>query len=319
MSASKYFWRPIDLVGCHLLGKRFVGGFSIPEVLRTGEELKSLGYRVSYNLLGEHVGYRGVVFKTTETILNLMGAMNSENRGNVVIKPTQCGLEISPDLFHEEVEKIVLRGREIGIETEFDAEHSRYVEDAFRVFHELASKFHYAGFMRQCVQAHLKALRALMDKYNLWKMNLRVVEGSQVYPELAGVVFEDREQILEQYCYILRRNHAEGKVPYVATVRDRRKVNAAKKILPSPFMVEFQMLYNDLPFGLFGRELGEELIEGRDLREGPGGLDTGWPVRIYIPFVVPWCKDAWKEYGLRRSAMMRRLMWEELKYRGGGK
>ena len=132
MSASKYFWRPIDLVGCHLLGKRFVGGFSIPEVLRTGEELKSLGYRVSYNLLGEHVGYRGVVFKTTETILNLMGAMNSENRGNVVIKPTQCGLEISPDLFYEEAEEIVRRGREIGIETEFDAEHSRYVADAFK-------------------------------------------------------------------------------------------------------------------------------------------------------------------------------------------
>lgn len=293
-------WRPIDLIGCHLIGPSFVGGFSISEALHTGAELKKRDYQRTYNLLGEHVSDRGIVEKTVATILELMARMDNTNVGNVAIKPTQCGLDVSPALFYKNAERIVKRAREVGIEIEFDAEAYQYIEDTFQVFHDLASRFHYRGFMRQCVQAHLQNLRELMGKYDLWGMHLRIVEGSQVYPEEPGVVIEDKDQIFEQYCYIIRRNHMKGQAPYVATVCDSNKVNAAKKILPSPFTLEFQMLYNSLPFGLFGGSLAQELIREE------------WPVRIYIPFVVDWCHDAWIDYGLRRAAMMRRLLWRDL-------
>lgn len=301
MSISKRLLKAADVIGCHLIGPRFVGGFSIAEVLQTSVELKKRGYKSTYNLLGEHIPDRVIIEKTVVTILKLMARMDKTNRGNVAIKPTQCGLDISPELFYENAEKIVQRAREVSVEVEFDAEGSRYIEDSFEVFHDLASKFHYNGFMRQCVQAHLRDLHELMDRYDLWGKRLRIVEGSQVYPELSGVVREDKAQVFDQYCYIIRRNHYEGQVPYVATVCDRKKVNAAKKILPSPHMLEFQMLYNSLPFGLFGGSLARELVSG------------GWQVRMYIPFVVDWCDDSWIDYGIRRAAMMRRLLWRDWK------
>lgn len=307
-------WQPIDFIGCHLLGPSFVGGFSISEVLHTGAELKKRGYTCTYNLLGEHIKHQGTISKTVETILELMARMDKTNPGNVAIKPTQCGLEVSPQLFYENAEKIVRRAREVGVEIEFDAEADKYIEDSFRVFHDLASRFHYRGFMRQCVQAHLTDIFDLMDEYELWDKKLRIVEGSQVYPELPGVVLEDKSQVFEQYCFIIRRNHAEGQVPFVATVCDRKKVEAAKKILPSPHMLEFEMLYNSLPCGLFGRKLAQELTQGDDIFfEEKFLAHIEWPVRIYIPFVVDWCHDAWIDYGLRRASMMRRLFCRDLK------
>jgi len=330
MDISQCLWRPLDTIGCQFLGRSFIGGESIEEVLRTGEDLKKKGYKITYNLLGEHLRdpeessmtHRkgpGKVALTALTIKSLICAMNSGNKGNVSIKPTQCGLGTSAELFYETAGEIIDRAKEAGIEVEFDAESRRFIPDTFRIFSAFASKFHYKGFVRQTVQAHLADIFDLMDEYDLWGKHLRVVKGSGVYPEAPGVILQDPDKVLEQYYHIARRNHAEGQVPYVATMRDRNLVRTIgalrdinieqdiKKILPtSPYMLEFEMLYGPL-----GTELGEELLEGKDLREGPGGLDTGWPVRIYIPFVVDWCKDEWKTYGLRRSAMMRNLIRED--------
>ncbi len=288
----------IDRIGCELFGRYFVGGFNIDEVLKKGAELKRKGYKLTYNLLGEHQDGLETTWNAVQTTKALISSMDENNKGNVAIKPTLYGLESSKWLFRQSMEVVMDWAKEAGIELEFDAEAYKYVEDTFSVFSDMSSKFHYRGFVRQCVQAHLADIYDLMDKYNLWDKHLRAVEGSGVYGELMGRVITDPVEILERYCYIVRRNHIEGQVPYVATVCDRKKANAAKKILPSPHMLEFQMLY-----GPFGRRLGKEL------------LNEGWQVRIYIPFVVNWCKDAWKDYGLRRSAMMRRLILREAKYK----
>ena len=297
MSISQKLWRPVDIIGCHLVGQSFVGGHSIEGVLATGAELKRRGFKVTYNLLGEHVTDCGRVNLAVATTLELIGAMDATNGGNVSIKPTLYGLEISPQLFYEHAGEIIECGKRAGVETEFDAEHFRFIPLTFAVFHAFASQFHYKGFVRQAVQAHLRRIFPLMDKYELWNKNLRIVQGSRVYSELPNVVVQNEEEISSQYYAIARRNHQEGQVPFIATVCDRNKVNMAKKILPSPFMLEFEMLY-----GPFGRQIGEELLK------------EGYSVRIYIPFVVDWCKDEWKDYGLRRSAMMRRLIWREIKY-----
>lgn len=323
-------WRPIDLIGCHLLGPSFVGGFSISEVLHAGAELKKRGYKVTYNLLGEHVKDPRIISKAVETTVELLERMDKNNRGNISLKPTLYGLEISREEFYKSAKTIIDKAKETSAEIEFDAEAYRFIPNTFSVFSEFASRLHYRGFVRQAVQAHLTDIFALMDEYELWNKKLRVVEGSQVYPELSGVVSKNKDEVFVRYCSIIRRNHAEGQVPYVATVCDRKKVNAAKKILPSPYMLEFQMLYNSLPFGLFGGKIARDLIVGDGIfykEEPKEGFDKEhekkflmhieWPVRIYIPFVADWCHDAWIDYGLRRAAMMRRLLWRDLDPRIG--
>lgn len=298
MSVIDCLWRPVDTIGYHLVGPSFVGGRSIEEVLATGAEFKKRGYRVTYNLLGEHLLERWKIDHTAQTLMALIKAMDDTNKGNVSIKPTQCGLQISCGIFHKKAEEIIDRGKLAGIETEFDAEPFEFIPDTFRIFSEFASQFHYKGFVRQAVQAHLRRISPLMDAYELWNKNLRIVQGSGVYPESSEVVLRDGGEILGQYYTIARRNHQNGQVPFIATMRNRRLVRDTKKIFPSPHMFEFQMLYGPL-----GRELGEELVQ------------DGWQVRMYIPFVVDWCKDEWKLYGMRRSATIRRLMWEDREVR----
>lgn len=303
MKIKEFLWRPIDTIGCHLVGPSFVGGHSIEEVLATGAELKTRGYRVTYNLLGEHFREQEKVDLTVRALGDLVAAMDYSNRGNVSIKPTQCGLQISCGLFYNKAEEIIDCGKRAGIETELDAEQSEFIPDTFSFFSQFASQFCYRYFVRLAVQAGLRQVLFLMHLYNIWDKQLRIVQGSGVYSEKTGIFIKDPGEILSRVQYIAARNYAEGQHPFIATVRNRKLVAASKLVLPKPapghpYTFEYEML-----FGPLGVTLGEEL------------LSEGYPVRMYIPFVVDWCKDEWKKYGMRRSAMIRRFMWEDKEVR----
>ncbi len=303
-------WWPIDLIGCQMLGKSFVGGWSVEEVLRTGAELKQKGYGITYNLLTEDLRDEKKVNQSIGAIYRLLSLMTKENSGNIAIKPTQCGLMISYDIFLKRVESIVEYARMQGVETEFDAERWEFIPDTFRAFQYFASKLHYRSFVRLAVQEHLVDIFDLMDEYELWDKKLRLVKGSGVYREKKKIIWRDRARIVRQHETILRRNHMAGQVPYVATIRDIDRIARARKILPSPFMVEFQTLYGPFVDKVFGK-----LLAGEDLWSEEGGLHGGWPVRVYIPFVVSWCKDEWLPYGLRRAATIRHLFFADKQVR----
>lgn len=296
MKIGRNFWHPIDIIGCHVVGKKFVGGESVEEVLKTGAQFKRLGCEVTYNLLGEHAEDLSVVSGALATTRHLVRSMDDTNKGNVSIKPTLYGLQISSELFLETAEKVIARAEDANVETEFDAEAYSFIPDTFKVFSFFASKPRYRHLVRQAVQVHLLNIFVLMDEYGLWDKKLRIVQGAGVYSESSDLVTKDSAEILLRYNHVVRRNRKEGRVPFAATVRNRKLAESVKKLVRSPDEIEFQMLY-----GLLGGGLRKKLL--RD----------GWPVRIYIPFVASCCKDAWKEYGLRRSSMMRRLLWEEVK------
>lgn len=292
-------WRPIDFIGCHLVGPSFVGGWHVGEVLHKGAELKKQGYKITYNLLGEHVKDPRIVCKAVETTGELLGRMDRSNRGNISIKPTLYGLEISREEFYKSAKSIIDRAKKASVEIEFDAEGRRDIPDTFCVFSEFASRLHYRGFVRQAVQAHLADIFNLIDEHELWDKNLRVVKGSGVYAENASVVVSDPQEVRERYFRIAEKNLENGRLPYLATMRDGAIIKGIKNLeAHGARKPDIQMLYGPL-----GRNLAEEL------------LAEGWPVRIYIPFVVEWCKNEWKPYGMRRAATIRRLFFEDKEVR----
>ncbi len=302
MSATQLFWRPIDTIGCHLVGPSFVGGRTIEEVLKTGERFRRSGYGVTYNLLGEHFAERTQIDLTVQTLTDLISAMDNRNRGNVSVKPTQIGLQRSRGLFRKKAEEVVECGRRAGIETEFDAEQSHFIPDTCKIFSEFASQFCCKHFVRLAVQAGFTDIFNFMNIYELWDKQLRIVQGAGVYSEKKGIFIQNPREVIARYFFIAERNVRAGQRPYLATMRNRKITSeipkhlplARSKPMPWDYPCEIQMLYGPL-----GVELGEEL------------LNAGWPVRMYIPFVVPWCKDEWKPYGMRRSAVIRRLFFED--------
>ncbi len=289
---------PLDLVGCNLFGKRFVGAFDVDGVLSVGRGLKKQGFGVTYNLLGEHVQDKNLVDKAVETTLRLIQQMNDENLGNVSCKPTLYGLAISKELFLKNIGIIIDLAKARKIEIEFDAENYAYIEDTFDVFSSFAFQEAYTNNVRQAVQAHLKNIFPLMNKHWLWDKRLRIVKGAGVYNETdCSVITNGDEEIMHRYFEILRGNLTFGQTPFVATVRDRGLTESVIKITgQGAYPFEFQMLYGPL-----GKKLGRYL------------LGLGYHVRIYVPFTDSWCRDEWKAYGLRRAKMMRHLLLKNLK------
>lgn len=280
---------PLDVVGCNLLGRYFVGAFSVDGVLNVGRDLKRQGFGVTYNLLGEHVHDPSMVDRAIDSTVHLIQQMNNENLGNVSCKPTLYGLSISKELFFRNIQRIIDLAKTKGIEIEFDAENYAYIEDTFDVFSSFASQESYSDIVRQAVQAHLKNIILLMDKYKLWDKNLRIVKGSGVYDEALEIIENRDDKIREKYFEILRRNLETGRTPFAATVRDRDLAEAVIKVTGrGEYGFEFQMLHGPL-----GRKLSKNLLR------------RGYPVRIYTPLTDYWCRDVWKPYALRRAKMIR--------------
>lgn len=284
---------PLDWAGCNLLGRCFVGAFSLEGVLKVGGDLKREGFGVTYNLLGEHAHDPNLADKAVDSTLRLIQHMSRENFGHVSCKPTLYGLAVSKALFVRNISTVVSLAKAKVIQVEFDAENYAHIEDTFDVFNSFASREGHLSVVRQAVQAHLKNILDLMNKYGLFDKNIRIVKGAGVYTETDNAVAaSDDGEIKERYFEILRKNMEQGRRPYVATVRDRPLAESVMGLVRGDKnCLEFQML-----FGPLGRKLGQHLLQ------------LGYPVRIYIPFTDHWCRDEWKAYGLRRAKMMRRLM-----------
>ena len=102
--------------------------------------------------------------------------------------------------------------------------------------------------------------------------------------------------VAERYLEILRRNLKNGRVPYVATVRDGQLANEAIRLADSvDGLMILQTLYGPASSG-FRNKL----------------IRDGHSVSVYVPFTDEWCKDVWKPYGLRRAKMVRRILWQRL-------
>jgi len=301
MNIGKCFWKAVDVIGCPVVTPFFMGGWSAKGALKKGAELKKCGYKVTYSPLGEHVANMRDVFRAQGITIRLINMMDETNHGNVAIKATLFGLDIDKEFFYARARMVVLAAMEKGIEVEFDAEMRSTIPDTFEVFNRFARKFPYCNFVRQCVQAHLADIMELMDEYGLWDRRLRVVKGAGVYSEADGVVLEDVNRVMDQYWTIIERNYSQkGQVPYVATVRDESVALRAASIPPNPYIRPYRPVIEML-YGPLGRRLAKKLLK------------DGQDVRIYIPFVASPTDFSWFSYGLRRAAMMRRLVWEEIK------
>lgn len=285
---------PLDVLGCNLLGRRFIGAESVEGVLQTGEKLKRQGFKVTYNLLGEHVKDKETVEMAVKTTRTLIEKMNADSCGNVSCKPTLYGLCLSRGVFLDAMKEIIRRAYEKGIEVEIDAENHGLIQDTFAIFSYFASDRCLRHTVRQAIQAHLKNIEGLMDKYGLWDKNLRIVKGSGVYQDSESAVTQSEFLVTERYLEILRRNLKNGRAPFVATVRDRQLANEAIKLADSvDGLITLQTLYGPASSG----------FRSKLIRDGHS-------VSIYVPFTDDWCRDAWKPYGLRRARMMRRIFWQ---------
>jgi proline dehydrogenase len=263
--------------------RRFVAGETLEAALEAVRVLNRDGILATLDHLGENVTSEHEARDATTEILELVeGIAAHDLRSGVSVKLTQLGLDLSPALAAENLERIVARAAEVGRFVRVDMESLNYVQPTLDIFEGLWPRTKNVGLV---IQSYL--YRSAGDVARLIEMgaSVRLVKGA--YDEPPEVAFPDKADTDANYIRLLEQlfgdeAQARGVFPAIATHDERLIAWAqehARERQISPDRFEFQMLYGIRP-GLQRRLAAE-----------------GYRVRAYVPY-----GRAWFPYFMRRLA-----------------
>jgi proline dehydrogenase len=265
------------------MARRFVAGETVDEAIAAANTLNRQGLLATLDHLGENVTSEPGARDATARILDLLGCIEASGvRSGVSLKPTQVGLDLSPKLAADNLERIVTRAEMAGRFVRFDMESHPYVQPTLDLFEGIWQRHKNVGVV---LQAYL--YRTADDVARLVEVgaSVRLVKGAyDEPPELAYPLKADTDA---NYVHLMEflfsdKARATGVFPAIAT-HDAKliewvKAHTHRKGIP-PDRFEFQMLYGirtDLQ-----RQLAAE----------------GYRVRAYVPY-----GEQWYPYFMRRLA-----------------
>jgi proline dehydrogenase len=265
------------------MARRFVAGEKLEEAIAAVQGLNQQGLLATLDHLGENVTSETEARDATTEVLDLLEAIDASGaRSGVSIKLTQMGLDLSPALAIDNLERIVSRAAQANRFVRIDMEGFDYVQPTLDLFEELWARHKNVGAV---IQSYL--YRSADDVARLVELgaSVRLVKGA--YDEPPEVAYPDKADTDANYIRLMEqlfseRARANGVFPAIAT-HDSRLIEWAKEhtrrqeIPPEGF--EFQMLYGIRP-GLQRQLIAE-----------------GYRVRAYVPY-----GQQWYPYFMRRLA-----------------
>ncbi len=259
--------------------RRFVAGETLDEFLAVARAVRSDGYAVTANLLGEAVREVAQARAATAGYLELLERLGRDGKGvNVSVKLTQLGLDLGTEHFEEHLARLVAKGRQVEAFLRFDMESSAYTERTLRVVEGL----HGAGNRRVGVVLQAQLRRTPGDVRRMLDLGIPVRLCKGAYAESPEVALRSPSEVRAAFMEAARWLLLEGNTPAIAT-HDEELLEGiaafatARGLDPQRF--EFQMLYG------VRRDLQREFLE------------RGYRVRVYIPF-----GEHWYPYLMRRLA-----------------
>lgn len=260
------------------LSARFIAGMSLTEALATVRSINAQGMSFSLDHLGEDissldeaVGFRDMYVEA----LNAIQAAGME--GNVSLKLTQFGLDLSPAACRENVRRVVCEAARLKSFVRIDMESSAYTDRTLELVKDLHKE---TGACGAVIQSYLHRSEKDVEELNRSEIRIRLCKGA--YLESPQVAFQAKSEVDGNFVKLMRKVLSEGNYPGIATHDERMidetlKYAAAEQIGPERF--EFQMLYG------VRRDLQKKLRA------------QGWGMRVYVPF-----GEAWYPYFMRRLA-----------------
>jgi proline dehydrogenase len=257
---------------------RFIAGYTLEEALAVCRELNATGTTVTLDHLGESVTSLEEAATARDVYIRTLSAMHGAGiQGNVSLKLTQFGLDLSTEKCQANVAQLVELAARLDSFVRIDMEASPYVDRTLGIVRALFSQFGHVGTV---IQAYLYRSRDDIRQLNDERIRVRLCKGA--YLEHASVAFPKKTQVDDSYVELTRMLLDHGDYPAIAThdpnMIEATKKYAAEKNIPRDAF-EFQMLYG------IRRDLQRQLVA------------DGYRVRIYVPF-----GQAWYPYYMRRLA-----------------
>jgi proline dehydrogenase len=260
------------------LSSRFVAGETLDDALAVSRALNSEGITVTLDHLGESVTSLAEAAEARDVYLRTLNAIQQHGiQGNVSLKLTQFGIDLSEEQCRANLEQLVARAAEAGNFVRVDMESSAYTDRTLALVRDLFAKYRAVGVV---IQAYL--YRSKDDVEKLCREGIRVRLCKGAYLEPASVAFPKKPEVDANYIELMRILLARGTYPAIAThdeemIEATKTYAAARKIPRDAF--EFQMLYG------IRRDLQKKLVS------------EGYRLRLYVPF-----GEAWYPYYMRRLA-----------------
>jgi proline dehydrogenase len=257
---------------------RFVAGTGLDQALAVGRALNAEGIAVTLDHLGESVTSLEEAAAARDVYLRTLSAVHDSGvQGNVSLKLTQFGMDVSGDRCRANVAQLVERAAGLNGFVRVDMESSEYVDRTLDLVCGLHAQY---GAVGTVIQAYL--FRSRQDVAMLCQRGIRVRLCKGAYLEPASVAFARKPDVDRNYTELMRTLLDQGVYPAIATHDEKMiaatKAYAAARRIPRESF-EFQMLYG------IRRDLQRQLVR------------EGYRVRVYVPF-----GQAWYPYYMRRLA-----------------
>jgi proline dehydrogenase len=260
------------------LSARFIAGSNLDQALAVCRELNSEGITVTLDVLGESITSLEEAARARDAYLRTLSAIHDRGiEGNVSLKLTQFGLDLSAGICRANVAQLVERAAALNGFVRIDMESSQYTDRTLDMVCDLHAQY---GAVGTVIQAYLYRSKNDIERLNQQGVRVRLCKGA--YLEPAGVAFPKKAQVDANYVELMQLLLANGAYPAIAT-HDEKMIAATKACAESHQIprdaFEFQMLYG------IRRDLQRQLAK------------EGFRVRVYVPY-----GEAWYPYYMRRLA-----------------
>lgn len=260
------------------LSARFVAGPTLEDALRVGRRINHEGIVLTLDHLGESVTSLGEAAQARDVYLRALTAIHEHGvKGNVSLKLTQFGLDLSADACRANVAQLVERAASLTGFVRIDMESSEYTDRTLGLVEDLYAQY---GSVGTVIQAYLYRSRKDIERLCARRIRVRLCKGA--YLEPASVAFARKADVDRNYLDLMRLLLEQSDQPAIAThderIIDQTKAYAARRGIGRD-RFEFQMLYG------IRRDLQRRLVA------------EGYRLRLYVPF-----GGAWYPYLMRRLA-----------------
>ncbi len=258
----------------HGFARRFVAGETLGEALTASAELCRQGRNVSLNHLGENVATEAAAREVCASYIEMVEQLHAKHlSGNISIKLTQLGLDLSKDLCAELALSIAKRAAGFGRTIEMDMEGSVYTEGTLDIFESVQRE---TGNVGLAVQAYLHRTEKDLQRLAPLKPKIRLVKGA--YREPKSIAVQGKPAVDANYkrlTTLLLEGAAKGTFfPAIASHDPMMVAHAqaeAARLNLSKDTYELQMIYG------IRRDLQQQVHAAGNI------------LQVYVPFGTDWC------------------------------
>lgn len=271
------------------VARRFIAGETIDDAVRAVRDLNAQGLLASLDYLGESVERAEDTQAVVSTYRNLIQRIQNDGlKAGVSLKLTHLGLDISETLCIDNLRAILSEAQPHDIPVTIDMESSAYTDRTLRIYRTVRDKHGFKN-VGTVIQAYLYRTKDDMRHLATEGATIRLCKGAYLEPDT--VAFPEKADVDANYVAVARDYLQAPPPAYLqiathdeAMIQVAEAVIKERKLLPERF--EFQMLY------------GIRTPRQLELAQ------TGYQVRIYVPF-----GEAWYPYFMRRLAERPANLW----------